>query len=155
MNTVLRLMSVASLLMLSVTGCNANNTITAKEGEPVQNNVATLSDDKLTEEEVKAVKEGTDLPGGFGNAVIYDSNKMLLTYPGTSSCPEHPESATVEGNNLKIIFSEPEPEKVCAAVMTGPFTKVINLPNGFIHKTDYKVTAIMGSREIDIPVVVN
>jgi len=158
MNTRLRLMSVASLLLIAVTGCTDFISIrSSNDGDRVQENTsgATLSDEKLTEEEIQSIKEGTDFPEYSYNAVIYDPNKMLLTYSSLDGCVERPERVAVKGNNLKVTFSEPEPEQICSQAVEGPFTKVINLPNGFVSKTDYKVTVIMGSREKDIPVVVD
>ena len=158
MNTRLRLMPVASLLLIAVTGCTDFISIRSSDGgDRVQENTsgATLSDEKITEEEIRSIKEGTDFPKYYDNAIIYDPNKMLLTYSSSNGCVDHPESVAVEGNNLKVTFSEPEPNQICTQSMTGPFTKVINLPNESVPKTYYKVTAIIDSRERDIPVVVN
>lgn len=158
MNTKLRLIAIASLLMATATGCNNGNHLSQNEGgkwveERVS--VATLSDEKLTDEEISAIKKGATLPGESNNAIIYDQQKMLLTYQGTSSCPDHPESVTTENSTLKIKFTNPAPEKMCAAVMTGPFTKVIDLPMNFSRKENIKVYTVMGGNETEIPVVVN
>lgn len=145
MNTRLRLMSVASLLLMAVTGCNAPS--------------ATLSDEKLTNEEILSIKEGTNFPRHSYNAIIYDRNKMLFIY-SSGSCVKHPERVAVEGHRIKVTFSKPEPGELCKMYMTGPLYKVINLPNESVPKNYYRVTAIVssdtqGTREINIPVLDN
>lgn len=141
MNTRLRLMSVASLLLIAVTGCNAPS--------------ATLSDEKLTHEEIRSIQEGTDFPRHYNNAIIYDSNKMLLSYSSSDGCIDHPESVAVEGNHLKVTFSETGPNRICKTAVAGPHNKVITMRNGFVPETDYKVTFILDTGAREVPVVVN
>lgn len=154
MNTRIRLISVASLLLIAVTGCTDFISIRGSDDNGLRQgntSIATLSDEKLTEEEIRSVQEGVDSK----QAIIYKPNKMLFTYFSADGCVEHPESVAVEGNNLEVTFSETESNQICTLAMEGPFTQVINLPNGFVDKTDYKMTMIKGSRESDVPVVVN
>lgn len=149
------LITMLSFSAIGMAGCTSDNAPAPSSTAMNIANTASISDEKLNEEELKAVREGTNFPQGFANGIIYDQSKMLLTYNGTSGCPAHPESVKIEEKTLIITFSESDPEKVCTAVMTGPFTKVINIPNGFNRYNDIKVNAVMESGIIEVPVVVN
>lgn len=155
MKNTIKLISLASLLLLGMTGCAGTIPPNTDPSAIPEEHTASISEEVLTEEEITAIKKGATLPGESNNAIIYDQQKMLLTYQGTSSCPDHPESVTTENSTLKIKFTDPDPEKMCAAVMTGPFTKVIDLPANFSRKENIRVYIVMGDNEMEIPVVIN
>lgn len=149
------IVAMLSLSALGMSGCASDNVPAPKVTASTTINQASISMETLNEEELKSIRQGTDFPDGFANGILYDPNKMLLTYQGTSGCPAHPESVKAEGRTLTIEFTKSDPEKVCTTVMTGPFTKVINLPNGFSRYNDIKVNAVTESTVFDVPVVFN
>lgn len=85
----------------------------------------------------------------FGRAVVFDGDKVLFSYPGTSGCPSHTEKVTAHENVLEIRFESNEEEDIiCTANMTGPFYEIIELPDYLVNNKEIQVK----TDRYDIPV---
>lgn len=130
---------LSAVLCLSLNGCILSN--------------ASLSREELPDEQVRAIVEGTPYGGLYGKAIIYEENKMLYIFSGTSGCAEMPSKVKVSGNTLKIFYTyDAKSDKACSLAMTGPFGVVVNIPDGFSENKNARVTGIRDGREEEIPV---